>query len=132
MTGGYADMQARLAGIAFEPVKATVDAGFYDAFEASIRGVQTGFKHLSTDDIAHPPHQWFDAALARQIAIYLMVRQFNTPKRRIAEELQRSREAVNRALETVEARLVSDEFAASYDEMAERAKAILNGSDGDA
>lgn len=108
----------------------TVKTSFTAALEASLKGVQSGFQHLSADDIAHPPHQWFDAALARQIAIHLMVTQFHVPKRHIAEETQRSREAINRALETVSNRLVSEEFAASYDAMAARAMAILKGDGG--
>ena len=56
-----------------------------------MKGVRTGFSHLSEDDIAHPPHEWFDAALARQIAYHLMVNRYGVPKRRIVAELQRTR-----------------------------------------
>ena len=52
-------------------------------FEASVRGVQSRFAHLSEEDIAAPPHQWFDAALARQIALHLLVEHFDVPKRAV-------------------------------------------------
>jgi hypothetical protein len=62
-----------------------------------------------------PPHRWFDAALARQMVIHLMVKGFNIPKRRVVEMQGRSREAINRALTTL-----SDE---ELDALIERARA---------
>ncbi|MDF1778773.1 MAG: hypothetical protein P1V13_22345 [Rhizobiaceae bacterium] len=99
-------------------------------FEASVRGVRSRFPHLSEADIASPPHQWFDAALARQIALYLLVEEFAVPKRAVAEELARSREAVNRALRTVEDRLQFADFQDAYSQMALSAQeALSEGSD---
>lgn len=77
---------------------------YKSAFEASLSGVQSLFPWLSRENIVDPPHAWFDAALARQIVIHLMVRDFDIPKRRVVEMQGRSREAVNRALATIEAR----------------------------
>lgn len=101
-------------------------------FEASVRGVQSRFPHLSEADIAAPPHHWFDAALARQIALHLLVQRFDVPKRAIVQELERSRDAVNRALRTVDERLQYPEFHDAYEAMAESAEAALaQGGDSD-
>lgn len=98
-------------------------------FEASVRGVQSRFPHLSEADIASPPHHWFDAALARQIALHLLVQHFDVPKRAVAQELERSRAAVNRALQTIDERLEYPEFQDAYTAMAESADAAMNGVD---
>jgi len=99
-------------------------------FEASVRGVQSRFPHLSEADIVAPPHHWFDAALARQIALHLLIEHFDIPKRAVAEELERSRDAVNRALRTIDERLQYPEFQDAYEAMAECAHAALeNGGD---
>lgn len=94
-------------------------------FEASVRGVQSRFPHLSEADIALPPHHWFDAALARQIALHLLVEHFDIPKRAVAQELERSRDAVNRALRTVDERLQYPDFHDAYEAMAQSAQAAL-------
>lgn len=96
--------------------------GLSPLYDAAIRGVQLRFKHLDPDDIRFPPHAWFDAALARQIAVHLLNRQFHVPKRAIAKtEIMGSREAVNRALKTVDERMNDAHFAASYAAMARHA-----------
>lgn len=95
-------------------------------FQASVKGVQTEFKHLSFDDIMYPPHQWFDAALARQIAIHVLNSRFDVPKRRIAMELVRSRAAVNRALEIVDGRLAHEDFAQCYELIVHKTTDALN------
>ena len=100
------------------------------AFRASIEGVQEQMGHLTVEQICEPPREWLDAALARQIAIHLTVNRFAVQKRRIAIELERSREAINRALRTVDERLAHDAFANRYEAMAERAQAALDASEG--
>lgn len=98
----------------------------YEAhFSACVIAVRDGFPHLAIRDIIAPPHEWFDAALARQVVIHLMVRRFEWPKRRVVEVEERSREAVNRALRTVDRRLESPRFAAHYRRMAISARAII-------
>lgn len=90
-------------------------AALHDAaFHASVLAVRDGFPHLSLRDIIDPPHQFFDAALARQVVIHLMVHTFGIPKRRVVEHQERSREAVNRALRTIDMRLSSPRFEAHY------------------
>ena len=101
--------------------KALYEANRHACFAA----VREGFPHLSVRDIVDPPHQWFDAALARQVVIHLLVREFKWPKRRIAEVEDRSREAINRGLKTVDRRLESPRFRTHYTTLARRAHALV-------
>ncbi|MVA24505.1 hypothetical protein V6582_05665 [Agrobacterium vitis] len=96
------------------------------AYHACILAVRDGFPHLSVQSIIDPPHEWFDAALARQVVIHLMVRVFLIPKRRVVEHQERSREAVNRALRTIDTRLQSPRFEQHYCKMAAAARASLH------
>lgn len=93
---------------------------------ACIRAVYEGFPHLALRDIIDPPHEMFDAALARQIVMHLMVREFHWPKRRVVEVEGRSREAINRALRTIEDRLILDRFATHYQSIADRARDLFS------
>ncbi|RFC63633.1 hypothetical protein DYI37_11555 [Fulvimarina endophytica] len=90
-------------------------------FEAAVSGVQSRLPHLSHADIAYPPHGLFDAQLARQIALHLLVHRLGAPKQRVARELARSREAVNRALKIIDERMTKPEFATAYEAMADHA-----------
>ncbi len=128
MNNEYSDFEPNNETAAANPFELSINDNerVHRLFEASVKGVQSSFNHLSHDDIAYPPHRWFDAALARQIAIHIMVTRFDIPKRRLALELQRSRESVSRALSTVTDRLQNDVFSESYDQMAEIAGDELN------
>ncbi|WP_337267093.1 hypothetical protein [Oryzifoliimicrobium ureilyticus] len=95
------------------------------ALHACVLAVRDGFPHLAIRDIIDPPHEWFDAALARQVVIHLMVRIFMVPKRRVVEQQDRSREAVNRALRTIDDRLRSPRFEAHYCRIAAAAQGSL-------
>lgn len=95
------------------------------AFNSCVLAVRDGFPHLTIGQIIDPPHEWFDAALARQVVIHLMVRIFLIPKRRVVEHQERSREAVNRALRTIDARLEAPRFEAHYCRMAAAARGSL-------
>lgn len=98
----------------------------YEAtLHACLCAVAEGFPHLAMRDIVDPPHQWFDAALARQIVMHLMVYEFGWPKRRVVEIEERSREAINRALRTINDRMRYDRFAGQYLKMTERARSLL-------
>lgn len=98
----------------------------YDAtVHASLFAVREGFPHLAIRDIVDPPHEWFDAALARQIVMHLVIREFGWPKRRVVEMEDRSREAINRAIRTIDGRLQHDRFALHYQAMAECARSHL-------
>lgn len=99
----------------------------YEAtLHACVLAVQEGFPYLAVRQILDPPHQWFDAALARQIVMHLLVREFEWPKRRVVECEDRSREAINRALRTIDERLFTPLFEAHYRRIAERAHALLS------
>lgn len=94
-------------------------------FAACVLSVSEGFPHLCVADIIDPPHDMFDAALARQIALHILISRFGLPKRRVVEMQQRSREAINRALATVDARLEAPEFASHYRALADRARDLV-------
>lgn len=80
----------------------------------AVKGVQKKFSHLSEEEIFYPPHALFDAALARQIALHVMHYELSVPKRRLSQQLQRSREALERGLKTVNARKKRPEFEKTY------------------
>ncbi|TAY75354.1 hypothetical protein [Rhizobium ruizarguesonis] len=101
--------------------KALYEAHLHACFAA----VREGFPHLAVRDIVDPPHQWFDAALARQVAMHLMIVEFKWPKRRVVDVEDRSREAINRALRTINTRLESLRFEAHYRTMARRARSLI-------
>lgn len=92
---------------------------------ACLCAVAENFPHLAIRDIVDPPHQWFDAALARQIVMHLVIYEFGWPKRRVVEIEERSREAINRALRTINNRMRHDRFAGQYLKMTERARSLL-------
>ncbi|OKP69602.1 hypothetical protein BTE77_27810 [Ensifer adhaerens] len=99
----------------------------YEAtLHACIAAVRDGFPHLTARDIMDPPHEWFDAALARQVVMHLVIREFRWPKRRVVEVEERSREAINRALRTIDRRLETPRFASHYRHMATEARALLS------
>ncbi len=81
---------------------------------ACFAAVAKVFCWLSVRDIVEPPHEKFDAAFARQIGLHVMIRHFHVPKRRVVAMQERSREAVNRALRTVDARLMEPKFQDVY------------------
>ncbi|MDD9910217.1 MAG: hypothetical protein OXR62_11045 [Ahrensia sp.] len=82
---------------------------------ACLAAAQRFFPHLSIEIIEEPPHQWFDAALARQIAVHMMRRVLNWPQRQIASETGRSRARVFYSLKTVDQRLIDPGFARAYE-----------------
>lgn len=100
-------------------------------YAGACTGVRTIFPHLDTADIAAPPYRWADAALARQIALHLLVTRFDVPKRRLVEELARTRSSIDRALEVVDERLVGPEFEGAYRAAEAATERALNKADGD-
>lgn len=98
----------------------------YDTtINACVLAVSEGFPHLSIAEIITPPHRMFDAAMARQVVVHLMVNQFLWPKRRMVGVEIRSREAINRALRTIDERLQAPKFAAHYETIAARAAELI-------
>lgn len=87
--------------------------------------VKSGFQHLAMRDIIEPPHEWFDAALARQVAIHLFHVHFDVPKRRIHEMMNRRRASIAAAIHTIDNRLECPVFARAYNRMAGRASDLF-------
>ena len=101
-------------------------AAVYEAtVHACLWAVREGFPHLAIRDIVDPPPEWFDAILARQIVMHLLIREFGWPTRRVALMEERCRCAIKRALRIVDARIAHDRFAIHYQATAERARALL-------
>jgi hypothetical protein len=94
-------------------------------YRCCIAAVQLSFPHLAVRDIIDPPHHWFDAALARQIAIHLMVTKFHVPRRRIAIDLNRNRASIGTAMTTIDNRLSDPTFEAAYGDIAERSESYF-------
>lgn len=89
------------------------------------KAVQAHFSHLAVRDIVEPPHDFFDAALARQIAIHILNVEFAVPRRRIVKMQARQRTSISFAIQRVDDRLGCPVFARAYGRMAARAKAIF-------
>ena len=105
--------------------KEALQAEAHEVFDAAVSAVHTGFRHLSKEDIVHPPHRLFDALLARQIAIHIAIHRHQVARNALARELNRNRGQVKAALTSVDRRLRGREFAAAYKDMADRVAAIL-------
>lgn len=88
--------------------------------ERAYRAVLSEFQWLSLDQVRNPPRAIMDAKLARQIAIHLMVNRMGMEQRQIARLQGRQRTSIHFALETVNERLESPSFAASYGRIATR------------
>jgi hypothetical protein len=99
---------------------------FQTVFTACLKAVRCGFPHLAEKHICLPPHEWFDAALARQVLFHLMIEEFDVPKRRVGVEMGIGREAISRGLSVINRRLRDDAFVHSYNAM--RVRAELNGA----
>lgn len=87
---------------------------------------QGGFQHLALRDIINPPHQWFDAALARQIAIHILATQFGVPKRRIVTMQARQRTSIAFAIRAIDCRLEGAVFEAAYRRMTKLAVTLFD------
>lgn len=94
-------------------------------YRCCIAAVQTHFNHISVADILDPPHQWFDALLARQVAVHLLTTHFHVPRRRLCELLDRRRGTIVATIRTVDNRLSSPDFNAAYGQILERAESYF-------
>lgn len=89
------------------------------------KAVQLHFSHIAVRDIIWPPRDLFDAALARQIAIYILHVEFEVPRRRIVRMQARQRTSISFAIRKIDERLGCPVFAKAYTRMAARAKDIF-------
>jgi len=94
-------------------------------FRACVAAVAEGFPHLAVEHIVEPPHPWFDAALARQVVLHLMVARFSIPRRRINLDRGWTREMIQRGIGVIDNRLDHPTFEAHYRRIAARAEALL-------
>lgn len=103
------------------------DAELYDiTFRVCVAAVKSAFPHLPMAKIIDPPRGQFDAVLARQIALHVMVAQFDLPKKRAGAFVDRARVSVNRALQVIDDRLDEPEFATVYRRIAAEAQAMFD------
>lgn len=89
-------------------------------------GVALGFRHIALRHIIEPPHEWFDAMLARQIAMHILASRFGVPRRRIETMVGRGRQGIRAAINTVDSRLEDPVFEQAYRRMAQRAANLFN------
>lgn len=94
-------------------------------YRCCVAAVQIDFNHISVADILEPPHHWFDALLARQIAIHLLTTKYHVPRRRLEIILKRSRSTIAAAVTTVDNRLSSPDFDRVYGEILERSESYF-------
>jgi hypothetical protein len=87
---------------------------------------QTGFPHLALSEIIDPPHQWFDAMLARQVALHLAHRLFDIPRRRVVDLTGRGRAGMRLAIITIDDRMNSEMFATAYRSWARHAQVLFD------
>jgi len=87
----------------------------------SYAGAQLGFRHLPLRFIIDPPHEFFDAHLARQVALHIFAAQFDVPRRRIAAMTGIGRWTLRNAVIAIDSRLDDPVFEAAYRRMARRA-----------
>jgi len=92
-------------------------------FRVSVASVKKAFPHIPVTKIIEPPLRQFDAVLARQIVMHLMIARFGIPKKRVARLVSRDVNAINRAMNTVDTRLEDAEFEQHYRIMREIASA---------
>ncbi len=89
------------------------------------KAVQSHFSHIAVRDIIWPPRDLFDAALARQVAIYILHVEFEVPRRRIVKMQARQRTSISFAISKIDERLGCPVFAKAYSRMAAKAKDIF-------
>ena len=97
----------------------------YDlTFRVCVASVKQAFPHIPVANIIDPPRGQFDATLARQIAMHLMIGRFRSCKRCVRASCSvGKRTSINRAIEIVDARLEGRRVSkASYRIIADRCR----------
>lgn len=93
-----------------------------EIYRCCIAAAQKHFCHIPVADVLEPPHHWFDAALARQVAIHIACTKFHIPRRRFAEHFERRRGTIGAGIRTIDNRLDTSEFQAVYSSIASDAQ----------
>jgi hypothetical protein len=104
----------------------TEDEDLEAEIDAAVTAVAELLPHLDRADILHPPHAWFDAALARQMVVHVLVEEFGAPKRVVSAVSLMNREAIVRGLRVIDRRLQSPAFARTMARIRDRAADILS------
>lgn len=103
------------------------DGELYDlTFRVCVAAVKGQFTHLPVRDIIDPPRNQFDAILARQIVLHLMVARFGLTRIGAGTMFKRGRWSVNRAIGVVDERLEEAEFERAYRAMAQSAASMFD------
>lgn len=95
-------------------------------FRVCVASVKQAFPHIPMENIIDPPRGQFDAVLARQIVLHVMVARFGLAKERAGKQVGRKRTAINRALEVVDVRLDEPDFEDQYRIISDRAAAMFD------
>ena len=98
---------------------------FNTTTSAVFAAVAEHFGHLAVKDIISPPRSWFDAYIARGVAMHVMVHIFNLPVRHLTKTTGRTRWIVNRSCRQIDDRLQCPVFQQHYQKIAARAEALL-------
>jgi len=83
-------------------------------YRAAIEGVGELFSWLPLAAIEEPPHQQFDAYLARQIAVHITCEFFGVPRKRLVAVTDRARQRIGEAIEAIEQRRDEPVFEEAY------------------
>ncbi|WP_244475200.1 hypothetical protein [Rhizobium sp. Leaf341] len=92
---------------------------------AAYRASRSHFSHLPLRFIIDPPVDMLDAALARQVAIHILMVQFCIPRRRVMVLLSVGRTMVGQAVRTVDYRCDEPVFERTYRAIAARANDLF-------
>lgn len=93
-------------------------------FRVCVAAVAEGFPHLPIEHIIEPPRGRFDAILARQIVLHILVARFGLVRTRVGALMGRKRTQVNNAVYKIDERLDDPEFAKRYVHWAERTEEL--------
>ncbi|WP_321447418.1 hypothetical protein [uncultured Cohaesibacter sp.] len=89
-------------------------------FRVCVAVVHESFKHIPIAKIIEPEHSQFDAYLARQIVVHLLVHEFGLIRRRVGDLIGMRRTALNASIRTIDNRLDEPAFADQYRMWAKR------------
>lgn len=95
-------------------------------YGAALSAVAKHFRWLEVATIENPPHQYFDAYLARQIAVHITCEFFGVPKRRLSDLTERARARVSEAIGVVESRRGEAVFENAYRVMCADAHSLFS------
>lgn len=102
-----------------------IDRNPQKAWFFTIDAVAEGFTQLSWAQIAKPPERMFDAALARQVAFYVLCERLGAPKRRMVTIGGMSREYPSRCKRVIEKRMKTPHFRDHIEAIEARARQLL-------